>query len=346
MALEKVEFSFPEGDEDEDGKNIIVVEDSSMTEPGAEPAPEPEAKKPEPKEEEGELEIEVVDDTPAADRNRKKSEAPEDVTDDELEHYSEKVANRIKHFSKGYHDERREKEAAIREKTELENLARTLMADNEKLKGNNSKSQSALFEQAKRQVAGDLASAKKAYKEAYDAGNGDELLKAQESLTTARIRADKLSQIKIPPLQQGKGDVQTQQQAPVAPPQQPPQQPLDPKVKSWAEENTWFGTDDEMTSFALGFHNKLVGKGVDPNTEDYYEQVNARMRQVFPDNFEDIDPVTQTRKPTNVVAPATRTVAPKKVKLTKTQVSIAKRLGVPLKLYAEQVAEEMRKGNG
>jgi hypothetical protein len=343
MAMEQIEFSFPEGDDDDDKK--IVIEDSSMTEVGTEP--EPEAKKPAPKEEESELEIEVVDDTPPADRNRKKSEAPEDVTDDELEHYSEKVANRIKHFSKGYHDERREKEAAIREKTELENLARNLMADNAKLKGTNTQSRSALFEQAKRTVASEMVNAKKAYKDAYEAGNSEELLKAQESLTTATMRADKLKQIKIPSLQQGKGGVQPQQQAPVAPPQQPQQQPLDPKVKSWADENTWFGTDDEMTSFALGFHNKLVNKGIDPNTEDYYEQVNARMRQVFPDNFEDIDPVTQKqRRPSNVVAPATRSVAPKMFKLTKTQVSIAKRLGVPLEDYAKQVAMEMRKGNG
>jgi hypothetical protein len=334
MALEKVEFEFPEGDED-DGK--VVVETSTMTEPDAKVEPEKEP----------ELEIEVVDDTPPADRYRTKSEAPEEVTDDELEHYSEKVRNRIKHFSKGYHDERREKETAMREKTELENLARNLMADNAKLKGSNTKSQSVLFAQAKRTVAAEMTNAQKAYKDAYEAGNGDELLKAQEALTTAKIRADKLSQIKIPPLQQPGGGVQQPQQAPVAQqPQQPRQQPIDPKVTSWADKNTWFGTDDEMTSFALGFHNKLVNKGVDPNTEDYYEQVNARMRQVFPDNFEDIDPVTQRQKPANVVAPATRSVAPKKVKLTKTQVSIAKRLGVPLELYAKQVAEEMRKGNG
>jgi hypothetical protein len=341
MGLEKVEFEFPEGEGDDDK---VVIEDSSMTEVGAEPE-----KEVEPEPEKPELEIEVVDDTPVADRNRKKSEPPEEITDDELENYSDKVRNRIKHFSKGYHDERREKEAAIREKTELENLARNLMADNEKLKGTVGQSRSALFEQAKRTVASEMTVAQKAYKEAYDAGNGDELLKAQEALTTAKIRADKLSQIKIPPLQAPKGDVQTQQQAPVAPQQQqqqqPPQQPLDPRVKSWADENTWFGTDDEMTSFALGFHNKLVGKGVDPTSDDYYEQVNARMRQVFPDNFEDIDPVTRN-KPANVVASATRTVAPKKVKLTKTQVSIAKRLGVPLEDYAKQVAIEMRKGNG
>jgi hypothetical protein len=335
MAMEQIEFSFPEGDEDDDGK--IVVEPSTMTEPDAKVEPEKEP----------ELEIEVVDDTPAADRNRKKSEEPEEVTDDELEHYSEKVRNRIKHFSKGYHDERREKETAMRERTELENLARKLMADNEQLKGTNTKSQSVLFAQAKRTVAAEMVNAQKAYKDAYEAGNADELLKAQEALTTAKIRADKLSQIKIPPLQQNNGKVQQPQQASVAQqPQQPRQQPIDPKVTSWADKNTWFGSDDEMTSFALGFHNKLVKNGVDPNTEDYYGQVDARMRQVFPDSFEDIDPVTQRQKPANVVAPATRSVAPKKVKLTKTQVSIAKRLGVPLELYAKQVAEEMRKGNG
>ena len=339
--MEKVEFEFPEGDDD---NTEIVVEGSTMTEPGAKVEPEPEAEKKPEKEPESELEIEVVDDTPPADRNRKKSEEPEEVTDDELENYSEKVKNRIKHFSKGYHDERREKEAAIRERKELENLARKLMADNEQLKSSNNKSQSVLFEQAKRTVAAEIANAQKAYKDAYEAGNADELLTAQEALTTARIRADRISQIKIPALQQNTSEVQQPQEDAVAQqPQQPRQQPLDPKVKSWADENTWFGTDDEMTSFALGFHNKLINNGVDPNSEEYYEQVNARMRQVFPDNFEDADPVEQRQKPANVVAPATRSVAPKKVKLTKTQVSIAKRLGVPLEAYAKQVADEMRK---
>ena len=125
--------------------------------------------------------------------------------------------------------------------------------------------------------------------------------------------------------------------------------PVDERASEWAQSNTWFGTDDEMTSFALGLHTKLVKAGVDPQSDQYYESINTRMREVFPDNFEDTDnspEEAQPRKQATVVAPATRSTAPKKVTLSRTQVSLAKRLGVPLDLYAKQVAEEMRKSNG
>jgi hypothetical protein len=342
--FQKVEFEFPNDDDDE----ATQIEDSSMTEVGVEPEPEIEIEE-EPEAAESEVEIEVVDDTPVADRGRKKSEPPEEVTDDELEHYSEKVKNRIKHFSKGYHDERREKEAAQREKTELENLARNLMADNEKLKNGQTKSQAALYQQAKRQIDSDLVAAKREYKEAYEAGNGDKLLEAQEALTSATIRSDKLKQIKIPTGQEQQGSVQPeiqqrQQQQPQ--PQQAAQ--IDPKVKTWAEENTWFGEDKGMTAFALGYHNELVEDlGFDPASDEYYAQLNARMQTVFPDKFEGTAQAEVGKsRSTNVVAPATRTRSPKKVKLTKTQVALAKRLGLPIEVYAKQVAEEMRKGNG
>lgn len=344
--FQKVEFEFPENDEDE----AVLIEESSMTEVGSEPE-EPEVEiEEEPEPEAAELEIEVVDDTPAADRNRKKSEAPEEVTDDELEHYSEKVRNRIKHFSKGYHDERREKEAAMREKTELENIARNLMADNQKLKGNMGKSQAALYQQAKRQIDSDLISAERDYKEAYEAGNGDNLLIAQKALTSATIRSDKLKQIKVPTGQEGNESVQPeveqQRQQPQPAPQQQQAAQIDPKVKTWAEENTWFGEDKGMTAFALGYHNELVEDlGIDPASDEYYDQLNDRMQTVFPDKFKGTAKVAKTTRRSNVVAGATRTTAPKKVKLTKTQVALAKRLGLPIELYAKQVAEDMRKDN-
>ena len=104
-----------------------------------------------------------------------------------------------------------------------------------------------------------------------------------------------------------------------------------------------------MTSLALGLHNKLAKQGVNPQSDEYYEAIDTRMRQVFPDNFEEEIAKPEAEKPkrqANVVAPATRSIAPKKVKLTQTQVAIAKRLGVPIELYAQKVAEEMRKENG
>lgn len=345
MGFQKVEYEFP----DDEKKNDIEIEGSSATEidlsgEEAKDEPDTESVESEVADDDSEYEVEVVDDTPKADRNRKPSEPPADVTDEELEEYSEKVRKRIQHFSKGYHDERREKEKALRERQELERLAQQLVEENKKLKGTVGKNQTALLDQAKRNANVELESAKKAYKDAYESGDADAVVAAQETLTTARIKLDRVNNFKLPPLQESETPVKNEVSEQPAPAVTPDEQAV-----KWAEKNTWFGTDDEMTSYALGLHNKLVKQGVDPQTTEYYETIDSRMRQVFPDNFEDADPEPEARQPkrkSNVVAPATRSTSPKKVKLTQTQVAIAKRLGVPLELYAKKVAEEMRKNNG
>jgi hypothetical protein len=264
-------------------------------------------------------------------------EPPKDFADDELAKYDEGVRKRIKHFTKGYHEERRAKEAALREKEEAIRAAQTIAEENKKLKGSLSQGQQALLEQAKKVVATEVEAAKKKYKEAYESGDADALVAAQEELTTAKMKAERVNNFKPAPVQEEKPVVQTEQNV-VAP------QP-DTRALEWQRENQWFGSDEEMTGFALALHNKLVKSGVDPSSDEYYERVNARMRQVFPDVFES---EKQTNAPTssrksNVVAPATRSTAPKKIVLTKSQVEIAKRLGVPLELYARKVAEGMRK---
>jgi hypothetical protein len=280
------------------------------------------------------LELEIVDDTPEEDRGRKKSEPPEEVTDDELENYSEKIRQRIKHFSKGYHDERREKEAAIRERQELENYARKLLEENNNLKQTTGKSREMLLRQAKQRVESDLQQAKREYKEAYEAGNGDALLEAQEKLNIAQNRSSQLENIKLPALQEQESAVKGGSSVT----NQPQQRQVDPKAQAWTKENTWFGTDDEMTGFALAVHQKLVKGGVDPQSDEYYEKLNARMRTVFPDNFEDTGESTKNDSDASVVAPVTRTTSPKKLRLTQSQVRIAKKLGVPLEQYAKEVA--------
>ena len=352
MPFQKVEFSFPD-EEQED--TTIEIEDSGEVEidltgkktaedykePEAEPEPEPEIEAE--VEIEDDVEVEVYDDTPKADRNRKASEPPEDVTEEELENYSKKVQNRLKHFSKSYHDERRAKESAQRERVELEKLAQRLVDENKELKSNVAKNQEALLEQAKLNANSEVESAKQAYKTAYEAGDSDAILAAQESLTNVKIKSDKLNNFKIPSLQGQKTSVEQNVSSPQA------EAPVvDAKAQAWAKQNTWFGQDDEMTSLALGLHNKLAKQGIDLQSDEYYEAIDTRMRQVFPDNFEDIAELEaeKPKRQANVVAPATRSMAPKKVKLTQTQVAIAKRLGVPLELYAQKVAEEMRKANG
>ena len=340
MAFEKVEYQFPD---EAENKNIEVepsgaVEiDISGKATKNEYAKDKDANKVSKNNAADEYDIEVVDDTPKADRNRKASEAPAEITDEELEDYSDKVKNRIKHFSKGYHDERRAKETALRERQELEKLAQQLVEENKQLKSTTVKNQTTMLDQAKKSAEVDLANAKAAYKVAYESGEADAVVEANESITTAKIKSDRLNNFKLPTLQEDETPVTVKEEitAPAA--------VADPRATDWAKTNTWFGTDDEMTSYVLGLHSKLVKSGMDPKSDEYYENIDSRMRTIFPENFEDIEPETQKPKLNNVVAPATRSTAPKKVRLTQTQVTLAKRLGVPLELYAKKVAEEMRK---
>lgn len=279
-----------------------------------------------------EAEIEVVDDTPEEDRNRAlMTEAPTDPTDEELESYTESAKKRLKHFTKGYHEERRAKESAIREREEVIRAAQVIFEENKKLKGSLNQGQQALLEQAKKVVANELNDAKKQYKEAFESGDSDALVNAQEQLTTIKMKSERVNNFKPAP-----------EEKPVA----QIQQPVDEKAILWTRNNDWFGSDDEMTSFALGLHNKLVKAGVDPRSDEYYDKVDARVRQVFPEKFsseQTADAPTQRTNNRNVVAPATRSTAPRKVVLSQSQVNIAKRLNVPLELYARKVAEEMRK---
>jgi len=335
MPFQKVEFEFPH-DENGSEKNLTIEVEGSSAETIDTKGKKPEASAPsEADSSDDGFEIEVVDDTPKADRNRKPSDPPEDVTEEELEDYSEKVRRRIQHFSKGYHDERREKEKALREREELERLSQRLVEENKKLKDSEHKSQTALLENAKKSAEAEINAAKRAYKRAYDAGDSDKVLAAQDRLSTAKIKADKLEEFKLP---------QEEYTLPVdSPEQESAPQPIqiDEKTRTWQKENPWFNEDEEMTSFALGLHNRLVKEGVDPQTDDYYERINTRMREVFPENFEDEPEVR--RRSNNVVAPATRSTAPKKIRLTQTQLTLAKRLGLTPEQYAKQVALDMRK---
>jgi hypothetical protein len=288
---------------------------------------------------EGEPEIEVVDDTPEEDRGRKPmAEPPKEVTDEELSKYDESVQKRIKHFTKGYHEERRAKETAEREKEEALRLAQAVLEENKKLKGSVNQNQTALLEQAKRVVSNEIETAKRMYKEAYEAGDTEKLVEAQEALTNAKIRADKVNNFKPTPLQEQETPVQTYQQPTRA-------APVDEKLLAWQDQNQWFGSNKRMTAYALGLHEDLVAEGIPSGSEEYYRRINADIRERFPDQVgagESVDAKPQRTK-SNVVAPATRSTAPKKIVLTQTQVNLAKRLGVPLELYARKVAEEMRK---
>jgi len=312
--LDKTEFTFPdEAEEKQSRAGSKVVE----TEP----------------------EVEVVDDTPEEDRGRKPmAEAPKDVTDDELAKYDESVRKRIQHFTKGYHEERRAKEAALREREEAFRLAQQIVEENKRLKGSLSTNQTALLEQAKRNVANDMEEARRQYKTAYESGDSDALVAAQEAMTSAKLKADRINSFRPPALQEEQNVVQTRQQV-------PQEQPVDPKLVSWKNDNQWFGENKRMTAYALGLHEDLVNEGIPAGTEEYYRRINSDIRERFPDQFESgkqTDAQTPSRTSNNV-APATRSTAPKKIVLTKTQVELAKRLGLTNEQYARAVAAEMRK---
>ncbi len=279
-------------------------------------------------------EVEVVDDTPEADRGRAPmKEPPAEVTDDELAKYSEGVKQRIQHFSKGYHEERRAKESALREREEALRLAQNLMEENKKLQGTLGQGQQALLEQAKQTASAEVTAAKQKLKEAHEAFDTDGIVAAQEELAKAVNKSERLNSFKPPaaPVQPQQNAVQT-----------PPTPQVEPKARAWQEANPWFGSNKRMTGFALAVHQELVESGVDTASDDYYARINAEVRKVFPEAF----PSAKPAKTASVVAPATRSTAPKKIVLTQTQVNLAKRLGLTAEQYARAVADQMRKDNG
>ena len=317
---------------------------------------EKEAKgKPEAVEDDG-FDIEIEDDTPKKDRGRKPDDTPpEDPTEDELASYDEKVQSRLKKFTRGYHDERRAKEEALREREAAEKLAKQLWEQNRKLQEQVSLGSRAYIEQSKSSAEMEYENAKKRYKEAYESGDSDAVVEAQAEVAKATLNLDKVQNMR--PLQVEENDVQI--------PQRSTNQPnVSQRDQRWMQKNTWFGTDPEMTASALGLHQKLAKEhGADfVGSDEYYKRVDATMRRRFPEYYEDDtqsdeddtpskkvsepayeeEPPRRATKPANVVAPASRSTPPNRIRLKASEAAIARRLGVPLEEYAKQVAQLKR----
>ena len=289
------------------------------------------------------FEIEVEDDTPVQDRNR--SPLPKEIVDelesDTLDDYSDKVKIRLKQMKKVWHDERREKEAASREANEAVNTAQRLLNENKALKAKLSQGEGTLLESFKNTAATELESAKREYREAYEAGDSERLVDAQEKMTNAKIKAERVQDAeryrKESALQSPEVDVQIQ-------PRQAQNPVRDTKAVSWQEKNHWFGQDDEMTSLALGLHEKLVKENgmAYATTDEYYKRIDQTMRKRIPENFEeektqDDERSHQRTKPSTVVAPATRSTSSKKIKLSTSQQNLAKKLGLTNEQYAREL---------
>jgi hypothetical protein len=287
----------------------------------------------------GDVEVEVVDDTPIQDRGRKPLDREvEDPTDDEIENYSDKVKGRIKELTHARHDERRAKEATMREKQELERLAQQLINENKQLKQYVSTGTEQYGHMAKNAAEAELEKARRQYKDAQEAFDTDAIIAAQEAMTDAKWKLEQAKSFRPPPLQTEEYDVQTRQSA-------PEQAQPDEKTLRWQAKNQWFGANgfEEVTSYALGLHQKLVNNGVDPRTDEYFDQINDRVKSKFPEVFGGTEDKPRSgdspRRPAAVAAPATRSSGAKKVQLTQTQVALAKKFGLTPQQYAAQVAK-------
>jgi len=285
---------------------------------------------------EGDVSIEIEDDTPERDRRAKPlDQEVEDPTDDEIENYTQGAQNRIKQLTHARHDERRAKEAALREKQELERLAQQFMEENKRLKEYVKSGETTFQETLQAKAEAEMEMARRKYKEAQESYDSDAMLAAQENLTEAKMRLESAKNFKPTPLQAERNDVQTYQSVPETP-------SLDEKTLRWQAKNQWFGTPgyEELTAFALGLHQKLVTTGVDPRSDEYFERVDARLKQVFPEVFKSTEAARAepSKKPANVVAPATRSSGAKKtIKLTTTQARLAEKYGLTHKQYAQEV---------
>ena len=317
MAIEKEEFKFP--DEKEDAQNAQNASENKETIDF---------------EVEGDVDVEVVDDTPERDRGVSLAQNVEEVTEEELESYGDKVRRRIKEISHLRHDERRAKEAAIRQREELEQLARNLIDENKRLKTYVSTGEQVYAGTLKSAAEAEYEVAKRRFKEAHEAFDADAIIEAQAALTNAQLKMEKANNFKPTPLQEADNAVETQQTVQSQP------RP-DEKTLRWQARNQWFGADDEMTAVAIVRHKQLLSSGVDPRSDEYFSSIDSHMKMRFPEVFtqgtqddkSEKEPVF--KKSTTVVAPTNRSTGTKKISLSKTQVALAKRLHVPLERYAE-----------
>ena len=290
------------------------------------------------------FEVEIEDDTPPEDRGRKPmpQNLKEELEKDELDVYDETVKEKLKQMKKVWHDERRAKEEAFREQQEAVRLAQKLLEENKRIKtvlDTGGKEYAAILQNAANL---EMEVAKRAYKEAYEGGDTDKIVEAQQALQLANYKMLQAQNFKMPPLQEEAFDVQPRQELV----EQPVSRPLNPKLESWQKRNPWYGADDEMTATALGIHEKLKKSGeVSIGSDEYYAILDKTIRKRFPEYFDTGESEDKAKaepartKPSTVVAPAVRSTASNKIKLKTSQVQLAKKLG----LTPEQYALELRK---
>jgi hypothetical protein len=285
------------------------------------------------------IDIEIQDDTPAEDRGRQPmpKHMVDDLEQDELEEYSERARLRLQQMKKVYHDERRAKDAAMREQQEALTLAQKLFEENKRLKSRLTEGEKSFMDTAKNAVEMEMEIAKRAYKEAYESGDSDKIVEAQSKLGEANYRLQQIKSYR-PPLQEAETPVNN-----VSDQQNLVEKP-DPKAVSWQERNPWFGPNRVMTAMALGLHEELTTTHglAYATTDEYYQRIDRTMREKFPEEFgtETTNgggkPVARTEKPATVVAPASRSTSSKKVVLKQSELALAKRFNLTPEQYAKE----------
>ena len=286
------------------------------------------------------VEIEIEDDRPIEDQKNATplpKEIVEEIDKDDLEEYSKEAKQRLLQMKKLINDERRAKEQAIREQEEAVRVAQSLVEETKKLKGRLTEGEKVYVSTAKENANRELEAVKREIKEALEAGDSDKLIEAQEKLMAAKMKSQEIERYKP---QYDESALQNEENS-VNIPQAQPTPKLDSKTQAWLDKNSWYGVDEDMSFLAMGIHKRLERDGVPTGSDTYWNAIDTEMRKRFPEKFQSETTETKdsAKKPATVVAPATRSTSPKKIRLTQTQLALAKKF----KLSPEQYAMELTK---
>lgn len=295
---------------------------------------------------EGDVKIDVVDDTPPDDRGREPmpEKIVEELDSDDLEEYSDKVKQRMKALKKVWHDERRAKEANAREREAAVRYAEQIHKENQALKERMGQGEKIFIKEVGEAAKTQLEAAREKLKAAYESGDAGAIATAAEGLQDAKLRQREVEGFR-PTRQEPESGVEQPPRTPA------PQAPApEPKAVAWREKNGWFGSEPDMTALALGLHERLAKEKGDAfiGTDLYFKEIDKTMKKRFPEYFSDESadpPEPPARKAANVVAPATRSTAPRRIVLTNSEVALAKRLGITPEAYArEKIKQENQNG--
>tara|TARA_R110002012_G_scaffold11862_6_gene53052 strand:+ start:492 stop:1439 length:948 start_codon:yes stop_codon:yes gene_type:complete len=280
----------------------------------------------------------AAEDPPVVEEVVEKKPAAKKETED-LEQYSDKVKKRIDKLTARLRETQRREEAAVE-------FAKNVQQQNETLQEKYQRTDTERLQEAQGRTESHVVALKQVIKKAREEGDIDTETEAQQRLTSVLMEQDRIKQTT---------SLKQSQPAPVAQPTPPqpqqasaPPRQSDPRADEWAQENEWFGKNTVMTHAVRGIHVDLIQKeGFDPRTDEYYDEIDRRIRDIFPSEFEEVPTPTNNRtsRPVQTVAPATRSsgvnnTARRTVRLTPSQVAIAKKLGVPLEEYAKHVKEQ------